>query len=63
MTGYGPALPTTSGGVGALGLAWGASSQNFLVIGVGLLAIGMTLYFHVRLRQGEAELEKQQEEE
>ena len=56
MTGYGPALPTTSGGVGALGLVWGISSHNFIAIGIGMLAIGLSLYFFLKLRKGEKTL-------
>lgn len=59
MTGYGPTLPVTSGGIGTLGLAWGISSQNWFVIGFACLAIGLTAYFWGKLRQGEIELEKE----
>lgn len=60
-TGYGPTLPVTSGGLGAFGLVWGISSQNLIAIAIGILAIGMTLYFFARLRQSESKLNQQEQ--
>ncbi len=56
MTGYGPALPTTSGGIGVLGLAWGLSHHNWIIMLIAMVGIGTTVFCFARLRQGESKI-------
>ncbi len=56
---YQPALPVTSGGVGVFGLTYGITTQNLPVIGIGLISLGLVVYYFVKLRQGEAKLEQE----
>jgi hypothetical protein len=56
---YQPVLPVTSGGVGVFGLAYGITTQNIPVLAIGLISLGLVIFYFARLRQGEAELEQE----